>query len=313
MVLAQSASDIKNTVLNFITNSKGKSYSFILSGSKGTGKTLAVKNLIQEVFKINGINTHPNILWINARQKNVNVSEIRTISNFMHKTTYHSNLPKLIIIDYAENLNMHSFNALLKTLEEPTNNTFFILITNDLKILPDTIKSRSILLKFSLPNPSVVYHQIKQQFSNLSDVHLNEYLSLASTTGVISNLINNDTLKSYKQLLEMMYATKGASAKLYKFIETNFSTLEQLDIFSILIKNLINKLLKAKLLNIPSIISIENKIAESITVTNIQPLIKTEQEIDSFIYAVKTFGLDNKTVVLVIINKIKSFCSLNNR
>ena len=150
------------------------------------------------------------------------------------------------------------------------------------------------------------YHQVKQQFSNLSDIQLNEYLSIASTTGTISKLINNDALKIYKQLLNVMYTTNKASAKLYKLIEANFSILEQLEIFSILFKNLIDKLLKIKLLNITSIIPIENRIAETVNI-NIQLLITMDQEIDSFIYATKTFGLDTKTVVLVIINKIKGF------
>ena len=46
------------------------------------------------------------------------------------------------MIDNAENLNLNSSNALLKTIEEPKNNTFFFIIYNSAsKILDNYVQS----------------------------------------------------------------------------------------------------------------------------------------------------------------------------
>ena len=46
--------------------------------------------------------------------------------NYVNKTSYEKKI-KFILIDNAEYLNLHSVNALLKIIEEPTSNTFIIL------------------------------------------------------------------------------------------------------------------------------------------------------------------------------------------
>ena len=55
------------------------------------------------------------------------------------------------MIDNIEYLNINSVNALLKNLEEPNNNIFFILISTQKKIFP-TLKSRCLQFKISLNN-----------------------------------------------------------------------------------------------------------------------------------------------------------------
>ena len=55
---------------------------------------------------------------------------------------------KIVFIDNAEYLNLNSSNSLLKSLEEPSRNTFFFIIYNDASSIIDTIKSRCIQFKF---------------------------------------------------------------------------------------------------------------------------------------------------------------------
>ena len=118
----------KNKLHDIITSMKGRSCSFVFSGARGTGKSCSVKELACKLLDIKDLNTHPNILWIDTEQKNVSVVEIRNISNFMFRTSCHPNLPKLIVIDCADNLNIHSLNALLKVLLFPKK-LFFLIST----------------------------------------------------------------------------------------------------------------------------------------------------------------------------------------
>ena len=69
------------------------------------------------------------------------VDEIRDIRD---KSTYAPSLAphKVYIIDEVHMLSTGAFNALLKTLEEPTENVVFILATTELHKIPATILSR---------------------------------------------------------------------------------------------------------------------------------------------------------------------------
>ena len=62
-------------------------------------------------------------------KKNIEISQIRKMIEYTNKSSF-NNSPKLILIDNIENLNKNSVNALLKLIEEPKYNVFFILIHN---------------------------------------------------------------------------------------------------------------------------------------------------------------------------------------
>lgn len=55
---------------------------------------------------------------------------------------------KVYIIDEAHMLTPEAFNALLKTLEEPPRHAIFVLATTEYQKIPETIKSRCLVLKF---------------------------------------------------------------------------------------------------------------------------------------------------------------------
>lgn len=56
---------------------------------------------------------------------------------------------QIVMIHLAEKTNRESFNAMLKTLEEPPANTHFFLTTESLQSIPITIRSRCQIVKFN--------------------------------------------------------------------------------------------------------------------------------------------------------------------
>ena len=61
--------------------------------------------------------------------KSINIDQIRDLIKNINKSSFNDK-PNFILIDNTEYLNKNSINALLKDLEEPNKNTFFILINN---------------------------------------------------------------------------------------------------------------------------------------------------------------------------------------
>ena len=147
-------------------------HSILLTGNKGLGKATFVYHFInfllsqdeknkynKEKFSINPNNSsyklttngaHSNLFILDAfDEENIKIEQIRKLILFLNKSTYYKGL-KLILIDNAEKLNVNSSNALLKSIEEPSKNTYFFIINNESQKLLSTIKSRCINFNISL-------------------------------------------------------------------------------------------------------------------------------------------------------------------
>ena len=59
---------------------------------------------------------------------------------------------KVIVLAPADNMNLSAYNALLKSLEEPTENTYWILVCHRLFGVPATIRSRCQILRLAMPD-----------------------------------------------------------------------------------------------------------------------------------------------------------------
>ena len=132
------------------------SHAYLFSGPRGTGKTSVAKIFAKAMNCPNQKGGEPcnncyicqavtegsleDVIEMDAASNN-GVDEIRDIRD---KSTYAPSIAqyKVYIIDEVHMLSTGAFNALLKTLEEPTPNVVFILATTELHKIPATILSR---------------------------------------------------------------------------------------------------------------------------------------------------------------------------
>ena len=189
----------ESTLENFLNLYSNKMFpnKILLSGMKGIGKSLIVNYFLLKVFNSNNDyqlinnNSHPNILNIkkNIDKKNIEINQIREIIKFTNQSSF-NNKSRFIIIDDAEALNINSSNALLKNLEEPNENVYFILIYNSEKFLFDTIKSRCIeyKIKISYENTKII---VNNYFNNNIFEQINvDLINYYSTPFFLISLIN---------------------------------------------------------------------------------------------------------------------------
>ena len=149
------------------------SHAYLFSGPRGTGKTSVAKIFAKAMNCPNQKGGEPcndcyiceaitngsleDVIEIDAASNN-GVDEIRDIRD---KSTYAPSLAphKVYIIDEVHMLSTGAFNALLKTLEEPTENVVFILATTELHKIPATILSRVQRFEFkSIKTPAIQVH-----------------------------------------------------------------------------------------------------------------------------------------------------------
>lgn len=100
--------------------------------------------------------SHPDLqlLAAEAGSKEIKIDQVRAVTGFVNRTS-HAGGAKIAIIDQAHRLNNSSANALLKTLEEPSNNTYLFLITDLPGRLKPTIRSRCQRLQFTAPATTI--------------------------------------------------------------------------------------------------------------------------------------------------------------
>src|SRR3989339_266462 len=146
---------ITTTIKNAIIN-KRVAHAYLFTGPRGCGKTTTARILAKTLNCLNPVNGEPcnkcemcesflnsqtlDIIEIDGAS-NRRIEEIRTLRESVKYAPTKGNY-KVYIIDEVHMLTTESFNALLKTLEEPPEHTIFIFATTDIHKVPLTIISR---------------------------------------------------------------------------------------------------------------------------------------------------------------------------
>ena len=219
-----------NEIIQLYNNRKMPN-KILLSGKKGSGKSTFAYHLVNfflskdeelkydlienkinsenKSFKLLQNNSHPNFYLIDllAEKKNIDVAQIRGMISYTNKSTF-NNQDRFIMIDNVEYLNKNSTNALLKIIEEPNENIYFILINNSEKNMLPTLKSRCITFKI--------------------------HFSFDETVNICNQILNQNILNELNYDLINYYCTPGEIIKLIQFAEEKQINLRDHDVSSII-------------------------------------------------------------------------------
>ena len=219
-----------NEIIELYNNRKMPN-KILLSGKKGSGKSTFAYHLVNfflskdeelkydlienkinsenKSFKLLQNNSHPNFYLIDllAEKKNIDVAQIRGMISYTNKSTF-NNQDRFIMIDNVEYLNKNSINALLKIIEEPNENIYFILIANSEKNILPTLKSRCIKFKI--------------------------HFSFDETVNICNQTLNQNILNELNHDFINYYCTPGEIIKLVQFAEEKQINLKDHDVSSII-------------------------------------------------------------------------------
>jgi len=154
---------ITKTLENAIKNG-AISHAYLFTGPRGTGKTSVARILAHNINKLSYTEetNHLDIIEIDAAS-NRRIDDVRDLRDKVHIAPISAKY-KVYIIDEVHMLTPESFNALLKTLEEPPAHVVFILATTEVHKLPATIISRTQRHSFRL----IPVEKVKKHLSNIA-------------------------------------------------------------------------------------------------------------------------------------------------
>ena len=210
------------------------SHALIVEGQEGVGKNqicqYLINGLLNEKNSKNLVknNSHPDLFCINNetlisyfqredkdklknKTKKIPVGFIREAIDFvLLKSGLSKN--KILFIDGAENLTISSQNALLKTLEEPPQNTYIIIQSNRFKCLNQTIYSRCQLIHFNNLSQDELYDWAEDILQNKNDKSI---IPSYMTPKKVSQLIEDGLFEDLKKLNNYLHAlfNKGIDGK----------------------------------------------------------------------------------------------------
>ena len=317
-----------DSILNKLLENK-LSNSLLLTGNKGIGKNYFIFQLIEEYIKKKVIseqinhhlsllknNSHPNIMNVKKeidektkKLKNfIIIDQIRKINQFSLETSVIENIPKFILIDSADDMNINASNGLLKILEEPKLNTYFFLISHQPSSLLPTIKSRCLkinlsnhnydnfsrIIKISNPDIDEETNKFLYDISNGSPGLINEY-EFDEILNIFDRLINLITDKdpfseSNNDTIKFLSTLDNEKLKVFiSFMKFILITINKIKLGIDIAKNYLSK-------SILKIATISDKISIDLIQRKLDYLINNENDLF-------TFNLDKKIFMINFITE----------
>lgn len=187
-------------------------HALLFSGIAGTGKRgiafyLAQALLCKEVSSDGKVcghchdchmsqgKTHPNIYTVQPEKEGhaIKVDQIRALADFVNQSSIQGQY-RVVIIYPAQSMNVNAANALLKTLEEPSQGAVIILVTEQYGYLPATVLSRCQRLMFAKPDQEKALTWLKSQIDDNACSH-EQLLAIANGAPLLArDMLAHDVL-----------------------------------------------------------------------------------------------------------------------
>jgi DNA polymerase-3 subunit delta' len=130
----------------------------------------------------------------------VSVEQIRALGRFFETKTHIAN-HKIAIVYQAQTMTVAAANALLKTLEEPNDNSFIILVSKDEQLMLPTILSRCQVVKLRAN---------VEQTGSLLTSHSDQFTNLTHLPEMTNQEVNEDYQRLEQQFIAFLADTKQA-------------------------------------------------------------------------------------------------------
>jgi len=289
-------------------------HAYLLSGDKGIGKATFAYNFARYLFnnkknnfsKIGRDNkhsrliesrSHPDLFVIEidkeSKKNKIDVNQVRECIDFFNYTTSICNY-KICIIDSLDDMNLNSANAILKVLEEPPDNSVFLMISQSPKSLIPTIRSRCLELRFERLKDDLLFDYLKQLMPDTEVDSIKEVVKISQGSLGRALMFFNEEIKGINETTKNLFFNAG-NIDIYEFCERLLKNNNHLikDFFEFLLFHL-ESLIKEESLKI---INFKNR--------KLLNYFLLREELQNMILQEKYLNTDKRQIILNLILKAK--------
>lgn len=135
-------------------------HGLLIQGPGGWGEETVAAALVTRLLRLDPAQSprevaHPDLRWVEPESGIIKVDQMRATIEFLHQTPRFAGR-KAAVINAADCMNQNAANALLKSLEEPPDNSFAVLVTGAPERLLPTVCSRCQRLEVHPASDDVV-------------------------------------------------------------------------------------------------------------------------------------------------------------
>lgn len=145
---------------------------------------------------------HPDLHYLAPLpdKRTISVEQVRDLIAALELTS-HEGSAKALVVEPAESLTLAASNALLKTLEEPTQSTYFLLVSHQPGLLPATVRSRCQVVSVAVPPAAEALNWLRASGEAASDGSIEAALSLTGGAPLrVLELLEADKLNINSEL-----------------------------------------------------------------------------------------------------------------
>lgn len=190
---------------SFIDSIKLKKFSHahLITGEDGIGKSFVAFEAAINILGKDSYKEYVDIMEysIANNRKSISVEQIREIIQESNRKPYEGN-KKVIILHHADKMTIQAQNAFLKTIEEPPEGVFILLLCENQERILDTIKSRCQINKLRKLSETEIDEFIHNKYPSISEDERKAVKAFADgVPGRVIKFIDNDSFKEIREKL----------------------------------------------------------------------------------------------------------------
>ena len=267
-----------------IASAFSNNHAILMSGAQGIGKSHLARTVCQQLFtqtenklsdQLYQAGTHPDIHVLTSAfafadldgqlqklslrylsrealekkrlSRQISVDTVRRLVESMNESSALGGL-KLALIYPLEHLNINSANAILKFLEEPTDNTVLLLVSHDISRLPATIRSRCMRIDIPLPNEQASFSWLSNRNPELTQQEISTALSLAGKRPLLAQAyISSNQSELVNQIIDDIGGLVSTRSTNVVEVSRRWVKYKQTDFIVVWLGQLFCELIKVKL------------------------------------------------------------------
>lgn len=214
------------------------SHAYLISGDRGTGKEAIAMQLAKSILcqhrdgvepcqqctvcKRITTKNYPDVHWIEPDGQSIRIEQVKELQKEFMYSGLETN-GKIYIITNAETLTVNAANRILKFLEEPTQKTTAIMLTENSQSIIPTVRSRCQLIDLQPLNPEQLHEKLLQ--SDISETNATFIRALTNNLSEAHELLEDEWFAQARKLMLQLveiYVTRPEDA--YLFIHQNWLT-----------------------------------------------------------------------------------------